>query len=154
MLVTLIVGKPIINLEVDLIIVSKNSILLIEIKSSPKDVFSAMNQLNRAEAVVTEINKALCESQIVCVKKIIVIPPYKQRDLTMKAKHNNVTVIFGHVEDNLSDLAKNEKCPNPSQEIQGLVLNLVHYSDNEKAMSPIFDQNKQDNTTPPISGDF
>ncbi len=118
MLVTLIVGKPIINLEVDLIIVSKNSILLIEIKSSPKDVFSAMNQLNRAEAIVTEINKALCESQIVCVKKIIVIPPFKQRDLTMKAKLNNETVIFGHVEDDLSDLTKKEKCPIPARKFK------------------------------------
>jgi hypothetical protein len=140
-------GKPIVNLEVDLIIVSKNSILLIEIKSSPKDVFSAMNQLNRAEKIVTEIIESVCENKMVCVKKMVVIPPYKHRDLTLKAKHNNVTVIFGQDKET-------EKGQNTSKESQGSILYFAHNSDNGIVLNLIFDQKNEDPTSPLISGDL
>ena len=144
-------GKPILNLEVDLMILSQNSIFLIEIKSNPKDVFSAMNQLNRAEEVVSTITRTVCSNAIVPLKKIIVIPPFKQRDLELKAKQNNVTVLlFDLSQEYLNQLIIGKKLKSiqkPDQTNYGMILTIGTDCNYTNVLSHLFASTNKDVTT-------
>ncbi len=140
-------GKPIINLEVDLFTVSQNSVFLIEIKSNPKDVFKAMDQLNRAEYVISELAKTVTSGKVVPLKKVVIIPPYQQRDLELKAKKYNVTVV--KLDQSKEDSDGAEKCTTPDITIQsmGVVLNIASKNDAANVFNYLFGHQNQDGTS-------
>ena len=144
-------GKPILNLEVDLMILSQNYIYLIEIKSNPKDVFTAMNQLNRAEEVVSAITRTVCSNAIVPLKKIIVIPPFKQRDLELKTKQNSVTVLLFDLSQEYLNLLSNgkilESSQKPDQTNYKTVLTIGADCNDTNVLSHLFDSKNKDVTT-------
>ena len=85
--------KSIINLEIDILVLSKNCLLIVEVKSNPNDVFKAMDQLKKFEHVITKVFESICHKEVT-VTKVVAIPEFKHPFLKKKAGEQNVQILM------------------------------------------------------------